>query len=77
MNCYNFVPTMVSWFIVCILLKILDHAVLNALIWQDTRNMLADGLTKGEVDRLALREIMEGRNAINHECKAVKTQALC
>ena len=49
--------------------ELLDHDVLKALIWQDTRDMLADGLTKGAVDRKALHDAMDGRNDIIHECK--------
>jgi hypothetical protein len=49
--------------------ELLDHDVLQALIWQDTRDMLADGLTKGAVDRKALHEAMDGLVVINHECK--------
>ena len=54
----------------CLYLReLLDHDVLQALIWQDTRDMLADGLTKGAVDRKALHDAMDGVISINHECK--------
>jgi hypothetical protein len=49
--------------------ELLDYAVLHALIWQDTRDMLADGLTKGVVDRQALHDAMDGLIKIHHECK--------
>ena len=42
--------------------EMLDSGVLDALLWIDTRDMLADGLTKGSVDRAALRTVSgEGR----------------
>ena len=31
--------------------ELLDTKVLEALVWLDTRDMVADGLTKGSVDR--------------------------
>ena len=54
----------------CLYLReLLDNGVLEALIWQDTRDMLADGLTKGSVDRKALHDVMNGLVTVNHECK--------
>ena len=40
--------------------EMLDAGVLKALSWIDTRDMSADGLTKGAVDRAALHSIMDG-----------------
>ena len=38
------------------------HGIIESLFWTDTRDMLADGLTKGSVDRAALRTVSgEGR----------------
>ena len=54
----------------CLYLReLLDNNVLFALIWQDTRDMLADGLTKGSVDRKALHDAMDGVVHVLHECK--------
>ena len=54
----------------CLYLReLLDHNVLDALIWLDTRDMGADGLTKGAVERTALHEIMDGLVVIKHPCK--------
>ena len=54
----------------CLYLReLLDNNVIWALIWQDTRDMLADGLTKGSVDRKAIHDCMEGTIEIHHECK--------
>ena len=40
--------------------ELLDMGVLHRLWWLDTRDMAADGLTKGEVDRSAIHSIMDG-----------------
>ena len=40
--------------------ELLDTKVLEALVWLDTRDMVADGLTKGSVDRDALHSCMNG-----------------
>ena len=37
----------------------MEGDVLRALYWVDTRNMLADGLTKGECSRTILRRAMQ------------------
>ena len=47
----------------------LDNRVLAAIIWLDTRDMQADGLTKGSVDRAALDEIMAGHTSYKHSNK--------
>ena len=39
----------------------LDTKVLEALVWLDTRDMVAGGLTKGSVDRDALHACMNGK----------------
>ena len=54
----------------CLYLReLLDDGVLSALIWQDTRDMIADGLTKGAVDRQGLHDVMDGVVKVLHECK--------
>ena len=40
--------------------ELLDTKVLEALVWLDTRDMVADGLTKGSVDHDALHACMNG-----------------
>ena len=49
--------------------ELLDNHVLSALLWIDTRDMLADGLTKGAVDRADLHAIMRGELTFRHEFK--------
>ena len=46
--------------------ELLNENVMHAIIWTDTRDMIADGLTKGAVDRQALHEAMSGIFKINH-----------
>ena len=43
--------------------------MVTALGWTDTRDMIADGATKGAVDRSLLRECTSGASAIRHEVK--------
>ena len=40
--------------------ELLDTDVLKWIFWVDTRDMCADGLTKGSVDREALQSVMDG-----------------
>ena len=51
---------------------------LRAIFWCDTRDMVADGLTKGSVSRIILQKVMDkGRLEIAHEAKrnpAVRAQ---
>jgi len=47
----------------------LDNKVLQAIVWLDTRDMIADGLTKGTVERDLLHLLMSGKVQIMHECK--------
>ena len=44
----------------------MDLTVISQLSWIDTRDMLADGLTKGSVDRSALHTVMAGTMKLNH-----------
>ena len=54
----------------CLYLReLLDNNVLYAMIWQDTRDMLADGLTKGAIERDALHLAMNGLVEVKHEFK--------
>ena len=47
--------------------ELLDNQVLKALIWNDTRDMLADGLNKGAVSRKALlKALLQGEWKVEH-----------
>ena len=47
----------------------MDNRVLDALAWQDTRDMAADGLTKGSVERTLLHKLMNGELTFQHAPK--------
>ena len=47
--------------------ELLDKDIIQGLIWLDTRDMGADGLTKGSVSRDALHQLMAGVMHILHE----------
>ena len=44
----------------------LESGLIHAYNWVDTRDMVADGLTKGSIDRGALSAIMDGRYDLEH-----------
>ena len=46
--------------------ELLDHRVLSAMVWLDTRDMTADGLTKGAVSRDLLHTLMSGSMMVQH-----------
>jgi len=45
----------------------LDDKVLPSLFWIDTRDMHADGLAKGNVDRALLHEVMDSTMKLRHD----------
>ena len=47
----------------------LDHKVLNHIAWVDTRDMHSDGLTKGEVLRKRIHELMAETYRLRHPLK--------
>ena len=49
--------------------ELLDQQILDGILWTDTRDMIADGATKGAVDRSLLHECMAGNSCIRHEIK--------
>ena len=49
--------------------ELLDNDVVEAMAWTGTRDMVADGLTKGTVDRTALQQAMAGDVYVRHEFK--------
>ena len=48
--------------------ELLDLRVVDGLCWADTRDMIADGLTKGAIAGALLLAAMEGRYRLQHEC---------
>ena len=55
----------VSWIRECLQLKLIE-----SLQWCDTRDMTADGHTKGCIDRKLLVELMKGHQQYTHEVKS-------
>ena len=51
--------------------KILKRAI-SWLQWVDTRDMYADGLTKGSVSRERLQELAAGKHSRKHEVKRLQ-----
>ena len=47
--------------------EFLDHPVIHSIHWIDTRDMHADGLTKGAVSRDLLHEVMDGPCIFRHD----------
>ena len=56
--------------------ELLDHGVLAAIVWLDTRDMWSDGLTKGAVQRDALLRRMDGFCTMMHEPKIWRPKVL-
>ena len=56
--------------------ELLDHGALAAIVWLDTRDMWADGLTKGAVQREALLRLLDGFCTIAHEPKIWRPKVL-
>ena len=56
--------------------ELLDHGVLAAIVWLDTRDMWADGLTKGAVQREALLRLLDGMCVMMHEPKIWRPKVL-
>lgn len=48
-------------------LRQLLSQVLQGLHWTDTRSMIADGLTKGSIDRSALEAVTAGWLEVEHD----------
>ena len=54
----------VSWLREC-----LDLGIIRKLQWCDTRDMTADGHTKGSIDRELLLKVMSGSQSYSHDLK--------
>ena len=55
-----------TYFHLAYLREKLECGLIHAYNWVDTRDMIADGLTKGSADRSALSAIMDGRYKLQH-----------
>jgi len=54
---------------VCWIRELLQLKLIQAIQWCDTRDMVADGHTKGSIDRELLLQLMRGHQAYKHEVK--------
>ena len=52
--------------------QLLDRGLIWEIQWCDTRDMTADGHTKGSIDRALLKDIMDGKQVFNHAVKKYK-----
>ena len=55
--------------------ELLDNGILKVMAWIDTRDMIADGMTKGAVEREALQTAMEGIIVMSHEHELWQSKA--
>ena len=56
--------------------ELLDQQILQSLVWLDTRDMGADGLTKGAVLRTQLHMLMNGYMKIEHPCESWQSKSI-
>ena len=56
--------------------ELLDYGVLAAIVWLDTRDMHADGLTKGAVPRDALLKLLDGLYRLSQEPRIWRPKVL-
>ena len=52
--------------------QLLDRGLIWEIQWCDTRDMTADGHTKGSIDRTLLFEVMDGKQSFTHAVKRYK-----
>ena len=56
-----------TYFHLAYLRELLEKGVIRSLTWVDTRDMFADGMTKGSLDRDALTAVMHGTWTLQHK----------
>ena len=54
----------------------LQKGVLRSLSWTDTRDMIADGLTKGSIDRILLHKACEGSRTLTHATEKLSKDSM-
>ena len=50
--------------------ELMEFGIVHSVQWCDTRDMSADGHTKGSIDRDLLLQAMEGKQKYKHDVKA-------
>ncbi len=53
-------PAEKAYFHLAYLRELLEAGIVRSICWCDTRDMVADGITKGSLDRTALTDVMRG-----------------
>ena len=56
--------------------ELLDTHVVDTLVWTDTRDMIADGLTKGSPERTLLHLVMDGYIKYQYDTPKIWTSKL-
>eukprot|EP00971_Amphidinium_carterae_P039991 785004-Amphidinium_carterae.4 len=56
--------------------ELVANGTIHSLEWVDTRDMIADGLTKGCIQRDALDGVMSGKVEMQHPCKSMSLSKL-
>ena len=54
--------------------ELFDKDTMCYLLWVDTRDMAADGMTKGSVDRIVLHVLMDGKQPLQHAYEQWKSK---
>ena len=47
----------------------MERGIVHSVQWCDTRDMTADGHTKGSIDRELLLQVMSGQQSFKHDLK--------
>ena len=59
-----------TYFHLAYLRELLEAGIVRSINWCDTRDMVADGITKGSLDRTALTDVMRGVWKLKHATEA-------
>ena len=59
-----------TYFHLAYLRELLEAGIVRSINWCDTRDMVADGITKGSLDRTALTDVMRGVWRLKHATEA-------
>jgi hypothetical protein len=54
---------------ICFIRELLQLGLIDTIQWCDTRDMVADGHTKGSIDRQLLLNLMKGQQEYKHDVK--------
>jgi hypothetical protein len=54
---------------ICFIRELLQLGLIDSIQWCDTRDMVADGHTKGSIDRQLLLDLMNGQQEYKYDVK--------